>query len=71
MEKYFVYGVNKFGSTWYLGNKDANQCTLWGRAPKEMRAVYESLEEAKEKAIALNEIYMFGDTRHHVEKVSC
>ena len=69
MEKYYVYGVNSMGSTWYLDSKEANKCTLWTGAPKEMRAVYDSKEEAKEKALQLDESHKFGSTRHYVCKV--
>ena len=68
MEKYYVYGVNNMGSTWYLSNKEADGCTLWPGAPKEMRAVYDSKEEAKEKVMQLDELYKFGSTRHYVRK---
>lgn len=68
MEKYYVYGVNNMGSTWYLSNKESDSCTLWTGAPKEMRAVYNSKEEAKEKAAQLDEKYKFGSTRHYVCK---
>ena len=68
MEKYYVYGVNNMGSTWYLSNKEADSCTLWPGAPKEMRAVYDSKEEAKEKVVQLDELYKFGSTRHYVCK---
>lgn len=68
MEKYYVYGVNNMGSTWYLSNKESDSCTLWTGAPKEMRAVYDSKEEAEEKVVQLDELYKFGSTRHYVCK---
>jgi hypothetical protein len=70
MAHYYVYGVNDFGSTWYLDHKDASMCTLWSGAPKEMRVVYNSREEAQNKADALNEAYKFGSTRHFIAKAS-
>ena len=68
MDKYNVYGVNSMGSTWYLADKNSSECSLWSGAPREMRAVFDSLEEAQAKVEELNESYKFASTRHHVCK---
>lgn len=67
MEKYYVYGINSMGSTWYLSDKNADRCDLWSKAPKSMRATYNSKAEAKEKVKALDKIFEFGTTRHNIE----
>lgn len=67
--KYWIYGLNSMGSTWYLGSKDAKECTVWTGAPTEMRAVYTDIESARKKVAELDEEFMFGTTRHHVERI--
>ena len=64
--KYYVYGINNIGSTWYTSSKGCNAATLWNGAPKEMRATY-TKEEAKAEIARLNDSYRWGSTRHHME----
>ena len=66
---YYICGVNSMGSTWYLDSKDAESCTVWSGAPKEMRVIYVDKEEAEKKIVELNESHRFGSTRHHLERV--
>lgn len=65
--RYWVYGTNSMGSTWYLSNKDSKECTLWTGAPKEMRAAYDNLEQARAKVKELDEAFKFASTRHSVQ----
>ena len=69
MDKWYICGVNSMGSTWYLADKDSKECTLWDGAPKEMRAVYDSREEAENKVKELDEAFKFATTRHSIVKV--
>lgn len=69
MDKYYVYGINSMGSTWYLNNRNANSCTLWSGAPKEMRYIFDNKDDAKEKVKQLDEAFVFGTTRHYICKV--
>jgi hypothetical protein len=69
MEKYFICGINTMGSTWYLSDKNANECNLWSGAPKEMRAIFDNKEEAMKKVKQLDENFRFGTTRHYLCKV--
>lgn len=64
--KYYVYGINKMGSTWYTSSKGCNAATLWSGGPKEMRATY-TKKEAEAEIVRLNDIYKWGSTRHYVE----
>lgn len=68
-EKYYVYGTNSMGSTWYLSDKAADSCTLWDGAPENLRAVYESKEEALQKVAELDDKFKFGSTRHSLQRV--
>lgn len=65
---YWVAGVNSMGTTWYLGNKDDKECTVWYGAPKEMRYTFTDLESAKAKVAELDENFKFASTRHHCYK---
>lgn len=67
--KYWVYGVNSMGSTWYLWNRNAERCDLWDGAPKENRAIFDSKSAALEKCQQLDNIFRFGSTRHFVQEV--
>lgn len=64
---YYICGVNSMGSTWYLSDKGSTSCTLWSGAPKELRAVYDNIQEARDKVKELDEAYIFASTRHHIE----
>lgn len=66
---WYICGVNSMGSTWYLSNKEAKECTLWSGAPKEMRAVYDDKEEAKRKVKELDKAFEFASTRHSIVPV--
>ena len=67
--KYWVYGVNSMGSTWYLSKPGAQRCDLWTGAPKELRATFDTKEAAQEECKRLDYIFRFGSTWHFVQGV--
>ncbi len=69
MAKYWIYGVNSMGSTWYLRSKDAQSCQLWTGAPKESRAIFDTREAAEAKRAELDNSFRFGSTRHFLQEV--
>ena len=64
--KYWIYGVNSMGSTWYLQNPDAKSCTLWTGGPRENRTTFDTREAAEKKRAELDENFRFGSTRHFI-----
>ena len=68
MTKYNVYGVNSMGSVWFLSDKDGKECSLYDKAPKELRAVFDSVDDAKRKAEELDYNFRFGTTKHFIRK---
>jgi hypothetical protein len=69
MKKYWIYGVNSMGSTWYLQSEDAQSCNLWIGAPEELRATFDTKEAAEAKRAELDRVFRFGSTRHFIKKI--
>lgn len=68
--KYWVYGVNSMGSTWYLSQPGEQRCTLWTGAPAELRTTFDTKEAALTECERLDDIFKFGSTRHFVQEVT-
>ena len=65
--KYYVYGINSYGSKWYLGKTATDSARLYPGAPKEMRKVFSSKAEAQQVVEHLDYCFRFGSTRHYIE----
>ena len=66
--KYYVCTTNPMGSTWYLDDKNADDCTLWSGAPEAMRAAYDTIVAAEEKVKELETRHPSSHANYHVEK---
>ena len=69
--KYYIYRYDSKGERLYLGGKGADHCGLWAFAPEELRAAFDTKEEAKKKALELDFGFKFAGPVHIVEKAQC